>query len=313
MVLNGLKKIPHRTVKGEIQESRIFKLRTRIRQLKARLKEMNKIREQALREIQERARLEKSLKQKTEALIRSNRDLDQFASVAAHDLQEPLHSIVVFLDLLNVKYGNRLEEGGIEYVQRTQRAAIRLQHLIQGILSLSQVEHNSVSEGETVSLSQLIGDIVSDLKKKIEEVNGVVQVGTLPSIQGYRHDLRQLFQNLILNGLKFHQPGHFPVVSISGYLMLDRRHRGSDNKVRTLCRVDIQDQGIGIPEEQQGKIFRMFKRLHRHDEYEGAGIGLALCQRIVERYGGGISVKSSVGKGSTFTVTLPVNLEDIYS
>ncbi len=282
-------------------------LQQQVSELSSRLEQATEACDRALIHLQEKTSLEKSLREKTQALVRSNRDLDQFASVAAHDLQEPLHSILVFLDLLQVKYGTRLDDEGLGYVKRVRSAADRMQQQIQGLLVYSKLG-NQISCGELVALSPLCEDIVSDLRGRIEEVGGHVLIGDLPAIQGEPTHFRQLFQNLIHNALKFHQPGQSPVVRISGTLMPDRRLRGSD-KARQLCRVDIADEGIGIPPDCQQKIFGMFQRLHRHDEYEGVGIGLAVCQRIVEYYGGRVSVQSDPGKGSTFTVTLPEKWE----
>lgn len=283
------------------------RLQQQVADLTARLKDTTQARDQAMADLQEKASLETTLREKTQALARSNRDLDQFASVAAHDLQEPLHSILVYLDLLHVKYGNRLESDGLKYVKRVRLAAGRMQQQIQGLLVYSKIDTPSFHL-ETVSLGSLLEEIVSDLKGTIEETGGVVMIGEMPTLQGDSIHFRQLFQNLLQNALKFHQPGRPPVVRISGTVMVDRRQRGAD-RPRRLCRVDLTDQGIGISPDQQHKIFGMFQRLHRNDEFEGVGIGLAVCQRIVEHYGGEISLQSAPGIGSTFTVTIPENGE----
>jgi len=151
----------------------------------------------------------------------------------------------------------------------------------------------------------VVNDILSDLGARIEELQAVVEVDELPTINGNAFQIRQLLQNLIGNALKFHQPGVPPVIRISGTIIQDRRHSGS-GKSGLLCQIEIQDQGIGIPAEQLDKIFGMFKRLHRKDQYEGTGIGLAVCKRIVDQCGGAISVRSSMGEGSTFIVTIPI-------
>lgn len=283
-------------------------LQRQVSELTGQLKKMTEARDRALANLQKKASLEKALRKKTQALVRSNRDLDQFASVAAHDLQEPLHSILTFLDLLQVKYGNRLEGEGLGYVKRVKAAADRMQQQVQGLLVYSRLDAPP-SPGKEVSLGPLCHSIVSDLRGKIEEVGGVVLVGDLPTIQGDAIHFRRLFQNLIQNGLKFHQPGQPPVVRIDGRLMSDRRRQGS-GKPRVMCRVDVTDQGIGILPGHQDKIFGMFQRLHRPEEYEGVGIGLAVCRRIVEYYGGEIFLQSIPGRGSTFTVMLPEKWED---
>jgi len=274
-----------------------------VRDLEERNLELSVVRDQALNEIHERERIEIILRQKTEELARSNRDLDQFASVAAHDLQEPLHSIQVFLDLLRVKYGSVMDEHGRGYLDRVKKAAGRMQQLIQSLLVYSRVDSQHTAE-EPLALRDMVDDILSDLGARIEEFQAVVQVGDLPTIHGNAFQIRQLLQNLLGNALKFHQPGVPPVIHISGTTIQDRRHTGS-GKSRLLCQIEIHDQGIGIPAEQLEKIFGMFKRLHRKDEYEGTGIGLAVCKRIVDQCGGAISVRSKLGEGSTFIVTLP--------
>lgn len=274
-----------------------------VRDLKARNLEMTVARDQALTELHEREGIERTLRQRTEALVRSNRDLDQFASLAAHDLQEPLHSIQIFLDLLRVKHGASLNEQGQGYLDRVTKAAGRMQQLIEGLLVYSRIDAPGLI-GATLSLQHVVENILSDFEPHIEELQAKVHVGELPEIQGDAVHIRQLLQNLIGNALKFHEKDVAPVIHISGRMIQDRRHTGS-GKPGCLCQIEIQDQGIGIPEEQLDKIFGMFKRLHRRDEYEGTGIGLAVCQRIVDKCGGTISVRSTLGKGSTFTVTLP--------
>ncbi len=280
-------------------------LQQQVADLTARLEAATRTRDRALADLQEKSYLEQALREKTHELARSNRDLDQFASVAAHDLQEPLHTILVFLDLLQVKCGSRLEHDGLSYVEKVRKAATRMQQQIQGLLMYSKIE-TSPSRLETVSLDSLFEEIVLDLQGIIEKEKGVVVVGELPTLQGNSMHFRQLFQNLVQNALRFHQPGRPPMVRISGTVMVDRRQRGI-GKPRKLCRVDITDEGIGIPSDQQHKIFGMLQRLHSNDEFEGVGIGLAVCQRIVEHYGGEISLQSVPQKGSTFTVTLPEN------
>lgn len=275
-----------------------------IRDVEERNLELSAVRDHALNEIHERERIEIILRHQTEELARSNRDLEQFASVAAHDLQEPLHSIQVFLDLLQVKYGSVLNDHGLGYVDRVKKAAGRMQQLIQSLLVYSRVDLPQMAE-EKLVLRELVEEILSDLGARIEELQAIVQLGELPTIYGNAFQIRQLLQNLLGNALKFHQPGVAPVIRITGGFIQDRRHTGSGQPGR-LCQIEIHDQGIGIPSEQFEKIFGMFKRLHRKDEFEGTGIGLAVCQRIVEQCGGAISVRSKLGEGSTFIVTLPI-------
>ena len=289
----------HGKIEGQLTQA--------IRELEIRNFEISTGRDQALTELHERERGELALRQKTEELARSNRDLEQFASLAAHDLQEPLHSIQVFLDLLRVKHGSSLNEQGQGYLNRVTKAANRMQQLIEGLLVYSRIDAPD-STGVALSLQEIVEEILADLSVHIEEFQAEIHVGDLPMIQGDALKIRQLLQNLIGNALKFHKHGVAPIIHISGMIIQNRRHSGSGNP-GILCKIEIQDQGIGIPTKDLDKIFGMFKRLHRKDEYEGTGIGLAVCQRIAEQCGGGISVCSILGEGSTFTVTLPALLE----
>lgn len=276
-----------------------------VRNLEAQTLELAAVRNLALQEIQEREQIESILRRQSEELSRSNRDLEQFASIAAHDLQEPLHSIQVFLDLLQTKFGTALDEQGRGYLNRVKKAAGRMQQLIQSLLMYSRVNAQHGAE-EPLDLRKMIDDILSDLGAQVEASQAVIQIGELPMIHGDAFHIRQLLQNLLGNALKFHRPGIPPVIYISGTIIQDRRHHGTE-KPGQLCQIEIQDQGIGIPSEQIDKIFGMFKRLHRKDEYEGTGIGLAVCQRIVKQCGGALAVRSKLGEGSTFTATIPFN------
>ena len=285
------------------QQAVVDQLEHVVRELETRNLEISASRDQALAELHEWRQTESVLRQKTEELARSNQDLEQFASLAAHDLQEPLHSIQVFVDLLQVKHGSSLNEQGHRYLDRVTKAASRMQQLIEGLLRYSRIDvHDSTKA--VLSLGQLVQEILSDLEAHIYESKAEISVGDLPTIHGDAVHIRQLFQNLIANALKFHKQGVPPVLHITGMMIQDRRHAGP-GKPRNLCQIEFQDQGIGIPAEYLDKIFGMFKRLHRKDEYEGTGIGLAVCQRITDQCGGTISVRSTMGEGSTFTVTLP--------
>ena len=299
----------HRCVEQDLlrQQERADQLAQLVRELEIRNVELSASRDHALAELVEWNRHEVVLRQKTEELARSNQDLEQFASLAAHDLQEPLHSIQVFVDLLRVKHGCSLNEQALGYLDRVTKAASRMQQLIEGLLLYSRIDAPS-STGEVLVLRQMVQEILSDLGGHIDELQAEVHVGDLPMIVGGAMPIRQLLQNLISNALKFHKPGIAPVLHISGMLIQDRRHAGL-GKPGCLCQIEIQDQGIGIPAENLEKIFGMFQRLHRKDEYEGTGIGLAVCKRLVDQCGGAISVRSTPGEGSTFTVTLPAKTD----
>ena len=275
-----------------------------VQELEGRNGDLHKARDQALIEIHERERAELALRHKTEELARSNRELDQFASVASHDLQEPLHTIQVLADLLNVKWSNALGSNGQEFLSRIHKATSRMQRLIQDLLIYSRLDTKE-SSMESVDLSQVVEEILSDFSVRIEETHATVEVHALPVVDAGRIHMRQLMQNLIGNALKFHRPGENPVVRISAALMEDRRRDSGESSGR-LCQLKVEDQGIGMEEHHLDRIFEMFKRLHGRDEYEGTGIGLAVCKKIVRRYGGNITVQSQREVGSTFLVTLPV-------
>ncbi len=285
------------------QQAEIHQLTQSSRELEIRNLEMATARDQALLELEERSTVESTLRQRTDELSRSNRDLEQFASLAAHDLQEPLHSIQMFSDLLLVRHGVALTDQGQGYLSRVTKAAGRMQQLIEGLLVYSRMDA-PVLKADSLSLQKIVQEIFSDLQGHIEELQADIHVGELPVILGDALRIRQLLQNLIGNALKFRKPGMSPVIQVTAMMIQDRRHTGPGKPGR-LCQIEIQDQGIGIPAEHLDKIFGMFKRLHHKDEYEGTGIGLAVCQRIVDQCGGALSVRSTVGEGSIFTITLP--------
>ena len=275
-----------------------------IRDLEQRNKELSEARDQALIEVHERERAELALRHKTEELVRSNHELDQFASVAAHDLQEPLHTIQVFSDLLRVKCGDVFPDSGKEFLNRILKASGRMQRLIQDLLVYSRLE-NQERNPEPVALGEVIEDILHDFAVRIEEKHAKIEVGELPILESDKTQMRQLLQNLIGNALKFHKPGEAPVVRLSASVMKERRQQDGVHP-DLLCQLRIEDEGIGMDEQYTDRIFGMFKRLHGRDEFEGTGIGLAVCKKIVDRCGGNICVHSELGKGSIFLITLPM-------
>ncbi len=275
-----------------------------VRDLEQRNHELSEARDQALIEVHERERAELALRHKTEELVRSNHELDQFASVAAHDLQEPLHTVQVFSDLLRVKCGQSIPEAGNEFIARIQKASGRMQRLIQDLLVYSRLDHQDRAP-EPVVLREIVDDILSDFAVRIEEHQAIIEIHELPVIEADPTNIRQLLQNLIGNALKFHKPAESPVVRISACLIKERRRKEGPHADR-LCQIRIEDEGIGMDAQYADRIFGMFKRLHGREEFEGTGIGLAVCKKIAERCGGHISVDSEVGKGSTFLVTIPM-------
>jgi light-regulated signal transduction histidine kinase (bacteriophytochrome) len=259
-----------------------------------------------VRDISRRKKAEQEQARYAAELERSNRELEQFAYVASHDLQEPLRKIRTFGDRLQMIAGEKLDESAGECVQRMQSAAERMQALIDGLLSLSRV----TTQGQSfvpVDLDKVAREVVSDLEAQIEQQNGRVEIGRLPTIQADPLQMRQLFQNLITNGLKFHRVEEAPIVKIEGKFVQDRQKRDARRSpVEEQCRILFEDNGIGFEEKHRSRIFDVFQRLHPRDVFEGTGIGLALCRKIVERHGGQIVARSTLGHGSTFEVLLPV-------
>ena len=248
----------------------------------------------AIRDITERHRTQERLEEFARRLQVSNQELQQFATVASHDLQEPLRKIQTFADRLQSKCGAALGDQGRDYLARMQNAATRMRKLINDLLSISRV----TTTGQAfvpVDLVKATHEVVADLEGLIQQVGGRVEVGSMPSIEADPLQIRQLVQNLIGNGLKFHRPGTPPVVTVSGH------------QVNHQVQIFVQDNGIGFAPTYRERIFELFQRLHGRDDYEGTGIGLAICRKIAERHGGTITANGSPGEGATFIVTLPVH------
>ena len=241
-----------------------------------------------------------------EKLQRSNRELEDFAYIASHDLQEPLRKVLTFGDRLKARYGEALGEQGRDYLERMESAAARMRDLIDDLLALSRVT-TQANPFARVDLTEVANEVVSDLEAVIEEAGGCVEVGVLPTVEADRPQMRQLLQNLIGNALKFHKNGEAPVVGVRGEIFEERRRSTSRDPAESkLCRITVEDNGIGFDEEHLERIFMPFQRLHGRNVYEGNGMGLAICRKVVERHGGDITAKSAPGRGATFTVTLPV-------
>ena len=256
-----------------------------------------------LRDVTERKRAEASLRAFAEKLQQSNRELQDFAYVASHDLQEPLRKVSSFSERLRTTYGDALGEQGLDYLRRMEGATVRMQGLIEDLLSLSRVTTRA-TPFERVDLGAVAAEVLSDLEARLEETGGTVEVGALPSIEADRAQMRQLLQNLIGNSLKFHKQGEPPRVKVYG----EPGGRASTNGGRPRFRLVVEDNGIGFDGEHLSRIFVPFERLHGRGAYEGTGMGLAICRKVVERHGGEITAQSAPGQGATFTVTLPVRL-----
>ncbi len=237
------------------------------------------------------------LKEREAALGRSNRELQDFASVASHDLQEPLRKIEAFGDRLAKRCEAQLDEQGQLYLERMLSAAGRMRLLINDLLTYSRVTTKG-RPFEPCDLASVAKDVASDLQVRIEETAAVVEFSDLPTIDADVVQMRQLFQNVISNAIKYHKEGVPPKVTVTGGLQGDTG--------QSFCEIRFQDNGIGFEMRYADRIFSIFQRLHGNQEFEGTGIGLATCRKIVERHSGSIDVESVVGEGSTFTIKLPV-------
>ncbi len=244
-------------------------------------------------DITNRKQAETSLRDTLVKLEVNNRELQDFAYVASHDLQEPLRKIQAFGDRLKKQAGPALDEKSADYLERMQSAAGRMQALINDLLAFSRVT-TKAQPFTLTDLNLIVKDVLSDLEVRIERSGGQVEVGSLPTIEADATQMRQVLQNLIGNALKFHKPEVAPIVKVYSNL-----HDGQ-------CELTVADNGIGFDEKYLDRIFTPFQRLHGRGEYEGTGIGLSVVRKIVERHGGAVTAHSQPGQGATFVVTLPV-------
>jgi hypothetical protein len=253
----------------------------------------------ALREKQERSlrrRVEEDLARKVDELARSNADLEQFAYVASHDLQEPLRMVTAYTQLLGERYRGKLDDNADKYIGYASEGAQRMQILIQDLLAFSRVGRNGIAH-ENVDCNAVMKEVLQTLAAAIQQSGAIVTYNALPVVWADRTQISQVFQNLIGNAVKFcgKEP---PLVSVEA--------EGADH----YWRFSVSDNGIGIAPEYAENIFVVFQRLHGRTEYPGNGIGLAICKKIIERNGGNIWVESQPGSGSSFKFTLPQHAPD---
>ena len=259
-----------------------------------------------VRDISARKRAEEEQRRYAADLERSNNELEQFAYVASHDLQEPLRKIRTFGDRLQTQCGEALNDLGRECLTRMQNAAERMQALINGLLTLSRVT-TKATDFSSVDLTKIAREVVADLEVKIDQADAQVSIGRLPTIQADPLQMRQLIQNLVGNALKFHEVGQVPVVEIRGkHLRQGDRLLDGTFVEEEACWIVVKDNGIGFDEKYLDRIFDVFQRLQPRDVHEGTGVGLAICRKIVDRHGGAITAKSQPDQGATFIVELPV-------
>jgi signal transduction histidine kinase len=276
--------------KGESLRRARDELEMRVFERTAELREAN-VKLEA--EILERKRAEEEATLYARKLEVSNRELQDFAFAASHDLQEPLRKIQSFGDLLQKEYGESLGAKAKDFLQRMQSAAARMSSLIKGLLNYSRVA-TKAQPFALVDLNRAAREALSNLEVSLQRSRAVLEIDRLLSIEADYLQMTQLFQNLIGNAIKFTRDGILPKVKVYSRLNEDR------------VELNVEDNGIGFKEEYAERIFSPFEKLHGMAEYEGVGMGLAICRKIVERHGGKISARSSPGKGATFTVVLPV-------
>ncbi len=289
-------------------------LYTKNHQLMAQEQKMAAANRQLEKEIIEKIKSEERVNQLNRQLVENitrlketNEELERFAYVASHDLQEPLRKIILFSDQLSYKYGSILKEEGNDFIERIMKASQRMGVLIKNILSFSRSSANSDSFEET-NLNTLIDGILSDLEVSIEQKKAVITVDKLPVLKIIPGQFRQLFQNLIINALKFSKPNCKPEIHIFSEKIKGMQLAGisQDQYNDDYCNIYIRDNGIGFEQKYADEIFILFKRLNSYDKFEGTGIGLSICKKIVEKHKGYIAASGKVGEGATFVISLPL-------
>jgi light-regulated signal transduction histidine kinase (bacteriophytochrome) len=242
--------------------------------------------------IAQKEKSEEKAKAYSQELEIRNQELKDFINIASHDLREPLRKISIFGSLLEEATG-QLGQKEKSYIGKIKNSASRMESFLDDILELSLVTVQA-NPFRKVDLKKIIKQVTNDLEASILETNGIVECGELPSIEGDKFQIRQLFQNLVSNSLKFHRKEAPPHIKIA-----------SSHDTNGTWNITIEDNGIGFDQKFSSRIFKPFERLHSHSQFKGTGMGLAICQKIAIRHGGKITVQSQVGKGSTFTIALP--------
>ena len=247
---------------------------------------------------------ERKLNQRNLELQQSNASLEEYAYVASHDLKEPLRKICTFSDRLLTTQEDQLNKDGKVYLQKIIDSSSRMQTMISDLLAVSLVSGNKAYE--PVSLDNVLQEAIHLIEEKIETKKAVIEAGGLPEVMAVPSQFRQLFQNLLSNSLKFSRQGVQPHITISHrYLKASEVNVDNLQKAKKYLEITFTDNGIGFDNDFANKIFAIFQRLHGRDEYEGTGIGLAICKKVVENHGGVIFANSKINQGSTFTIIFP--------
>lgn len=305
----------YKPIKPEVLRAKVsvlIDLYRKNRQLLAQEQRLVAINKSLEMEIKERKASEEKVKHLNRQLLeniasleQANKDLDRFAFMASHDLQEPLRKIRMFSDRLALRYSNVMDDDGRTNIQRIHKAAERMQNLITDILTFSKISVDTPSFVDA-DMNVLISEVLVELDEEIKTRNAKVIVENLPTLSVNPSLIKPLFHNLIGNALKYSKKDTTPVVKISSEVSAQLNGKATPAVSAKYCRIFIQDNGIGFDQKYAEEIFGMFKRLHHNSEFQGTGIGLALCKKIVEQHKGYISARSKVNEGSTFIVSLPV-------
>jgi light-regulated signal transduction histidine kinase (bacteriophytochrome) len=246
------------------------------------------------RDLSQQKKAERELQRRQKELEHSNRELEQYAWLTSHDLREPLRKILTFSDLILTRYPEGLKEEVKTYLTKIQEAGQRMGNLIEAILLYSTISENQ-SLFEAVDLNHVAHQVLGDLEVAIKDTGADIQLGPLPTVEAIPIQMKQLFQNLVGNAIKYRSAERKPVVSIC-----------SQSKSPGTIEIEIKDNGRGFSMQDEKKVFGLFQRLDNDKSTRGTGVGLALCKKIVLNHGGNIGVQSSPGEGSTFFVSLPI-------
>lgn len=259
--------------------------------------------------------IQNMLKEKNQELLQinnylesSNHDLQQFASVASHDLQEPMRKIQIFADLLQEKGKEKIPSNLLTYLNKIKTSADRMRALITDVLHYSKLSAEN-NQDELIDVEKIVQEIVEDMELMIKDKNAEISIGKLPSLYANSGQIRQVFQNVIGNALKFSKSGQPPVVQITGYRIEEKSFDSPQSSDGSFCLYSIKDNGIGFSEIFHVKIFEMFQRLHAREEYDGSGIGLAITKKIIEKHNGLVKAKSTPGKGTEFLLLFPYRIQ----
>ncbi|MCW3107237.1 MAG: hypothetical protein JWQ09_1743 [Segetibacter sp.] len=257
-----------------------------------------------VQDVTERKKIEQSLLQKTYELEVSNSNLEKFAFVASHDLQEPLRKILMHADLFAVTEKERLSERGKGLLEKIISSTSKMKRLINDILTYSTI--NSEKEKEKVNLEDLLKDVKTELEHLISKKNATITSDNLPAASVFPSQIKQLFQNLISNSIKFSKKGISPVITITHKYVDPQKLNGpKGTPASTYLQIDVTDNGIGFKKDDAQEIFSLFKRLYSQKEFEGSGLGLAICKKVVENHGGLIQATGNYNEGATFSILLP--------